>query len=268
MATEPTAGRMHLSLTKTGTTTRMRDRNMKAALRIGAVAAGAALALGVAGAATAATPTPGATPTAKTASGDRLAAVKAAANARIRGRLATLHALELAVQDSKFLTSAEQGALNKQINSDLSGLTALSTKVAGETTAAAVRTDEVAMVDDYRVYLLMAPQTRLTEALAAESDAATTLQKAEDALQQLLAKQSGGGTAEEKSQLADLQSAITAAQSAIGNEVASELAIQPSPDETAIKNALAPAKSAAKTAHQDLLKARDDAKDLRSALGS
>lgn len=241
---------------------------MKAALRFGAVAAGAALALGTAGAATAATPAPSASATTQHGSGDRLAAVKAAAAARVQGRLATLHALALAVQDSKFLTSSEQSALNGQINSDLSGLTALSTKTANETTAAAVRTDEVSMVDDYRVYVLMAPQTRLTDALAAESDAANTLQKAYVALQELLARQSGGGTSQQKSELADLQSEITAAQSAIGNEVATELAIKPGPDETAIKNALAPAKSATKTAHQDLVKARDDAKDLRGTLGS
>ena len=84
----------------------------------------------------------------------------------------------------------------------------------------------------------------------------------------MLAKQSGGGTAQQKSELADLQSRITAAQAAIGNEPATELAVRPGPDESAIRDALAPAKSAAKTARVDLVKARDDAKDLRSSLGS
>jgi hypothetical protein len=178
-----------------------------------------------------------------------------------------LHGLALVTQDSKFLTSAEQSTLRRQIDSDLAGLTTLSTKTANETTAAAVRTDETAMVDDYRVYLLMAPQTRLTEALAAESDAASTLQKAYVALQQLLAKQSGGGTAQQKSELADLRSETASAQTAIGDEAATELAIRPGPDESAIKNALAPAGSATETAHQDLLRARDDAAKLRSSFG-
>lgn len=241
---------------------------MKAALRIGAVAAGAALALGTAGAASAATPAADPTATARTAGADRLTAVKALANARVQGRIAALHALSLAVQDSKFLTSDEHGTLEGRINADLSGLGALATRMSGESTAAAVRTDEAAMVDDYRVYLLMAPQVRLTDALAAESDAAATLQKAYAALQGMLAGQSGGGTAQQKSELADLQSQITAAQAAIGNEAAAELAIRPGPDESAIKDALAPARSAAKTARDDLVKARDDAKDLRSSLGS
>jgi hypothetical protein len=244
---------------------------MKAALKIGAVTAGAALALGAAGSAYAAAP--GATTTASaTAKGKatsaqaKLAAEKQLATSRIQGRLATLHALSLAVQDSKYLNSDEQSTLSKQIGSDTSGLTALKAKVAGETTIQAVRADETAMVDDFRVYLLMVPQARLTEALAAESDAAATLQKAYVALSDLLAKQSDGGTSAQKSELAGLQSNITAAQSAIGNEVATELAIQPSPNASAITSALAPARSAVKTAHSDLLEARTDAKTLRGSL--
>ena len=244
---------------------------MKAALRIGAVTAGAALVLGAAGSAYAASPgTTSSTSAAakgKTAAAQtKLAAEKQLAAARIQGRLATLHALSPAVQDSKYLTSSEQGTLGGQISSDTSGLTALGTKAAGETTIAAVRADQVAMVDDYRVYLLMAPQVRLTEALAAESDAAGTLQKAYVALSDLLAKQSGGGTAGQKSELADLQSEITAAQAAIGNEVASVLAIRPGPNASAIESALAPGKSAVKTAHADLLKARGEAETLRDSL--
>lgn len=248
-------------------------RSAKSALRIGAVATSAALALGASGAAYAATP--GATPTTTASTSGRgaaaqarLQAAQALANARLQGRLETLQALSTAVLDSKYLTSSEKGTLSGRISADISALTALRTKVASETTAAAVRTDEQAMVDDYRVYMVMAPQVRLTEALAAETDAASTLQKAYTALSDLLAKQSGGGTAQQRSQLADLQSQITAAQTAIGNEMAVELAVQPGPDASAIQSALAPVRSAAKTAHGDLLKARNDAKSLRASLKS
>ncbi len=241
---------------------------MKAALRIGAVTAGAALVLGSGGAAYASSASSTSTSAAKSAGSARLDTVKSTANARIQGRLETLHALALAVSDSKYLTADEKSALDQQINADLSGLTALSSKMAAETTAAAVRVDEVAMVDGYRVYLLMAPQTRLTEALAAESDAAATLEKAYTALSDLAAKQSGGATATQKSELADLQSEANAAQSTIANQVTTELAIQPSPNETAIHGALEPVKDAVKSARQDLVKARDDAKQLRASLKS
>ena len=247
---------------------------MKAARTIAAVAAGAALTLGAAGAAYAdsagASPTASATSSTsgKTAGTARLQTAKALASARIQGRLATLHALSLAVQDSRYLTSAERGTLSTQIGSDLTGLSALATKMSDETTVAAVRADEAAMVDDYRVYMLMAPQTRLVDGAAAETDAAATLQKAYVALQELLAKQPGGGTSQQQSELADLQSQITAAQAAIGNEVATVLAIQPGPDASSIEGALAPVKSAVKTARQDLVQARHDAKNLRDSLKS
>jgi hypothetical protein len=124
------------------------------------------------------------------------------------------------------------------------------------------------MVDNYRVYMLMAPQTRLVDALAAETDAATTLQKAESALQQLLVKQPGGGSTQQKSELADLQSQVTQAQAAIGNDVATVLAIQPGPDASSIESALAPVKSTVKSARKDLVQARQDAKELRDSLKS
>jgi len=243
---------------------------MKSALRIGPATTGAALLLGPGGAAYASsiTSTPTTSSSANANGAGRLDAVKAVANARVQGRLATLHALSLAVSDSKYLTSDEKSALDNQINADLSGLTALSSKMAAETTAAAVRADEVTMVDSYRVYLLMAPQVRLTDALAAESAAATTLQKAYTTLNDLANKQSGGPTATQKSELADLQSEVSAAQGAIANQVSTEMAVQPGPDETAIHNALEPVKSAVKSAHQDLLKARSDAKELRASLKS
>jgi hypothetical protein len=233
------------------------------------VTAGAALALGAGGAAYASSASSTSTSATSNAAGSgRLETVKTLANARIQGRLSTLHALSLAVSDSKYLTSDEKSSLGNQINSDLSGLTALATTMQAETTAAAVRADEVAMVDDYRVYLLMAPQTRLTEALAAESDAAATLQKAYTALSGLTAKQTGGATATQQAELADLQAQVNAANAAIANQVTTELAIQPGPNETAIHDALEPVKANVKTARQDLLKARADAKELRASLKS
>jgi len=249
---------------------------MKSALRIGAITTGTALMLGSGAAAYASSTTTASSTTAlssgstatNSAGSARLEAVKTAANARIQGRLATLHALSLAVSDSKYLTSDEKSALDKQIDADESGLTDLASKMAAETTAAAVRADEVTMVDNYRVYLLMAPQTRLTEALAAETDAATTLQKVYTALSDLADKQPGGATETQKTELADLQTQVSAAQAAIANQISTELAVEPGPDETAIHNALEPVKDAVKTAHQDLLKARTDAKELRASLKS
>lgn len=195
-----------------------------------------------------------------------LNAAQTLATARVDGRLATLHALRLAVTDAAHLTSADRSALDSLIDADLSAMTALHDKIPTETTAAAVRADETAMIDDYRVYMLVAPKVRLTTAFDVEAAAETTLQQAHDALATKLAAAPGGGTAAEQSELADLQAQIQAARTASTGQVATLLAIQPGPDATAIHAELAPLVSAAKTARKDLVQARADAKQLRAAL--
>ncbi|MGH6656549.1 MAG: hypothetical protein ACRDVE_15260 [Actinocrinis sp.] len=240
---------------------------MKSIARLGvAVTATAALA-------TAAMPayaqTGTASSTSTTAPTTRTAGLKGAqtlADARIDGRLQTLHALNTAIGSATRLASADRSTLSSLIGSDISGLTALRTKVGGETTVAGVRADETAMVDVYRVYMLVAPKVRLATVFDIEATAGGTLQRVHDKLAARLAKQSGGGSADEKARLADLQSQIQAAQQAASGKVAALLAIQPSPDATAIRSALSPLVTAAKSARRDLVQARDDAKTLRSEL--
>lgn len=195
-----------------------------------------------------------------------LDAAKALATSRIDGRLDTLRALQLAVTDAAHLSSADRSALGSLISGDVSGLTSLRGKVGGETTVAAVRADETTMVDTYRVYMLVAPKVHLASAFDTEAAAESTLQKVHDKLAARLAKQPGGGTASEKSQLADLQTQLQNAQQAESDKVATLLAIEPGADAGAIHSALSPLVTAAKTARADLRKARDDAKALKGEL--
>ena len=97
------------------------------------------------------------------------------------------------------------------LSSDVSGLTALKTKVAGETTEAAVRADGKSMVDDYRVYILVAPKVHLTHALDVEGAALARLVKVHDALADRLAKDPAADTAANKALLADMTAQIQAA---------------------------------------------------------
>lgn len=195
-----------------------------------------------------------------------LTAAKALATARIDGRLETLRALQLVVNNSAHLTSADRSALSSLISGDVSGLTSLRGKVGGESTVSAVRADETVMVDQYRVYMLVVPKVHLTDAFDIEAAAESTLQKVHDELAARLAKEPGGGTATEKSQLADLQAQLQNAQQAESGKVAALLAIQPGPDANAIHSALSPLVSAVKSVRSDLKQARDDAKALRGEL--
>jgi hypothetical protein len=199
-------------------------------------------------------------------SGTVLKAAQALTTARIDGRLDTLHALTMDVNNAKDLTSADRSTLSGLINGDVSGLTALRGKVAGETTVAAVRTDAQAMVDDYRVYMLVVPKVHLTNVLDIETTVAPTLQKVHDALAARVAKAPGGGTPAEKSELADMQAQIQAAQQADAGRVATLLAIQPGPNAEVIHDALKPMVDAAKGARKDLAQEHTDAKEVAAAL--
>jgi hypothetical protein len=210
--------------------------------------------------------TPGTTASGNAASGAGLKAAQALTTARIDGRLETLHALSLVVNDGKDLTSADRSTLTGLINGDVSGLTALRGKVAGETTVSAVRADAQAMVDDYRVYLLVAPKVHLTNVFDIEAALVPTLQKVHDALAARVAGAPGGGTAAEKSELADMQTQIQNAQQAQAGKVATLLAIQPGPNADAIRGALKPLVDDGKNARKDLAQARTDAKEVAAAL--
>lgn len=217
---------------------------------------------------TAAAALPAQAQTARTAAGS-VAGLKAAqelTTARIDGRLETLHALSLVVNGAEHLTSADRSTLSSLISGDTSALTSLRTKVAGETTLSGVRADATAMVDDYRIYMLVVPKVHLTDVFDIEAAAEATLQKVHDRLAARVAKAPGGGTAQEKAELADLQSQIQAAQQADSGRVAALLAIAPSPDASALHSALAPLVSAAKDARKDLKQARADAKEIVAAL--
>jgi hypothetical protein len=220
-------------------------------------------------AATAALPAQAQTARTAATSGTGTAGLKAEqtlTTARIDGRLETLHALSMVVNNAKHLGSADRSTLSSLISSDISGLTSLRAKVAGETTVTAVRADATAMVDDYRVYMLVVPKVHLTNVFDIESAATAAMQKVHDKLAARVAAAPGGGTAAEKSQLADMQTQIQAAQQADAGRVATLLGIQPSPNADALHSALSPLVDAAKDARKDLAKARDDAKEIRAAL--
>jgi hypothetical protein len=198
----------------------------------------------------------------------RLDAAKKVVIARIDGRLAALKAHSVTVQNAKHLSSSHKTTLDGLISADQSGLNALRTKVAGETTPAAVKADDQHMVQDFRIYLLVGPKVRLTVAADAESAAIPELQKAADALSAAIAaaQQAGQDTTKAEADLADLNAKVSAAQAAISGQADKLLAIPPGPDANAISGPVKAVREAVKTAGQDLHKAVADAKAAKAAL--
>jgi hypothetical protein len=197
-----------------------------------------------------------------------LDAAKQVATARIDGRLATLKALTTAVGAAKHLTAAHRTTLTTLLQGDQSGLTALRTKVSGETTVAGVRTDAQRMVDDYRIYLLVGPKVRLSVAADIETAAVAQLKTTADTLAAAIAtaKQNGKDTTRAEADLADLRAQTDAAGTAIAGQADTLLAIAPGPDAAAIQGKVKPVREAVRTGRTDLRKALADAKAIRAAL--
>jgi hypothetical protein len=228
--------------------------------RLSAAALGAVFAVGAA-----ALPAHAAT-TASAADAAGLTKAKAAVTDGITDRLTTLGKLQTALAAYKDVPDAARADLSAILSADVTGLTALKAKVAGETTVAAVRDDGKAMVDEYRVYLLVAPKVHLTHALDAENAALARLVKVHDALADRLAKDPKADTQANKDLLADMAAAIKAGDSRIDGKDAALLALKPGPDGKSLTEAVKDVSGAAKDAREDLKKAVADAKKVRDAL--
>ncbi len=197
-----------------------------------------------------------------------LAGAKREVTARIDARLSSLHQMQGAVGEAHRLTQAHKSTLDTLLAGDVTGLTALRGKVAGETTLAAVKADADSMVNDYRVYLLVEPQVRLTIAGDLEKAVGEDLQQVHDKLATAVAaaKKAGKDVGTAEADLADMQSQLQNASAAMSGQIDALLAIKPGPDGQAIHDQLQPVRNAVDTARGDLRKAGADAKRVRDIL--
>jgi hypothetical protein len=152
-----------------------------------------------------------------------LAASKNRVTHRIDLRLAALHRFGTALGNAEKVQPAHRAALNGLISEQTAELTALRTKVAGETSTDAVKADATSMVDDFRVFLLTEPKVRLTAVIDTELAVAAALGDKADGVEKSLS-----------------------------GEVDTLLAIQPGPDRDAIEAGLKPVRQAAHTARTQL----------------
>src|ERR1700683_2187458 len=127
-------------------------------------------------------PTPSATAT-PAAEPTRLATLKPRGDAEINRRITNLTAALAKVQAVTALTASDKSTLVSQIQTEVSGLNALKSKLDADTTLAAARTDVQSIVADYRVYVLMLPKARLAAAFDSLAVVQTKLTALETQLQ-------------------------------------------------------------------------------------
>lgn len=171
-----------------------------------------------------------AAPSARPSAGAGLDAAKNTVTARIDKRLEALKRFAGSVNEAKQLQPAHRSTLTKLISDSQSGLTALRTKVLGETTTAAVKADAESMVFDYRVFMLTGPKVRLSIAIDTELAVIAKLRTV-----------SGVD-----------QAKLDAIEATLKGKVDTLLAIKPGPDGDAIRRQVQPIRADAKAAHAAL----------------
>jgi hypothetical protein len=196
---------------------------------------------------------------------DALARHQKQVTARIDLRLKALDKGEALIDRKKRLTDAHRGTLSALIDADRTGLTALRAKVAGETTVEGVKADATSMINDYRIFILVAPKLRLTAVADNEAAAITRLQKVHDKLAGLVAKAKAAGrsTGPAEAGLATMQHSIDEASDGLKGQVDALLALQPGPDGDALRDAVGKIRKALGDVRADLRAAIAAAKKVR-----
>ncbi|MET4783429.1 hypothetical protein [Glaciihabitans sp. UYNi722] len=237
---------------------------MKRSIRLTLIVATACTALGVAAAAPAfAASTPAPSPTKSSTSPRSLADIQAAGASKTSQRIASLHTTIGKATANAGLTASDRSTILKTLNSDLTGMTTVATKIAADTTSAQAAADYKTIFSTYRVYAVGLPQARFA---AAADSMTTTLPKlgaTEKRLSALLAgKDASKSTAALQADLSDMTAQIAKAASASSGVAASVLAVTPAQYDSnhavlsAAKQSVLTARAAVKQAHADALAVR------------
>lgn len=166
------------------------------------------------------------------------------------------------------LTAGDRQTLQNDIsNVELPGIEALQPQAQQATTCPQLRAVARPMVLDYRVYVVMTPQTRLTVVADAETAIEQTIVNLEPKITAAIqsAQAAGKDVSGAQSAFADLQSKVTAAQSA-SNGVATQVLAQTPSGYPGNWQVFLTARTNLSNARSDLRAAYADARQIRSDL--
>jgi len=183
-------------------------------------------------------------------------------------RVTQLDKLLARVQAAKHLTSSDQSTLENDIsNTELPGIQALQPEVQAATTCKELWGYAHAMVYDFRVYVVMTPQTDQTIAADTETYVDQKLSGLEPKVQAAIAKAQSEGkdVSGAEAAFADMQNQVSSAAADVNGLSATLLAQTPSGypgNESVFKNA----RSAEESARTALKAAAADLKQIRTDL--
>jgi hypothetical protein len=187
-----------------------------------------------------------------------LSTIQQKAASAIAQRLTSLSRVISTVNGSSVISAADKSTLLSTLNGDVTGLTALETLIAADTTAQQAASDYKTIFTGYRVYALALPQAHF--AIAADALTGTVVPKLTDAQTKLAAllvgADAGKNTPAVQAAMADLATQLAAIGTATSGLSATVLAYTPAQYDA--NHALL------SSARQSLVTARADAKAARA----
>lgn len=199
------------------------------------------------------------------AKADRLDDLQARCDAQITRRTTTLDELARTVTADSGLPPTVAGPLQARLADDKAGLTSLRGQIDAATDVATARGLCQQIVNDYRVYVLVVPQVRLSLASAHELAMATKLDGVQAKLATLVAeaKARGRDVGDAESLLADLTTNVDAARTKATPVATTVLALTPAQyDAGTARPVLEAQRDAVAGARGELGKAGDDAQQV------
>lgn len=135
----------------------------------------------------------------------------------ITNRLTSLNTLSTRVQNDTRLSSSEKSSLSSDIQTDVSGLTALKTKIDGDTDVTTARSDEKSIITGYYVYAAFEPKVRYLIILNNLQTVTLNLQALVPQLQNLINtfQSKGDNVTQLQSLLNDISSQLTTVNTTI-----------------------------------------------------
>lgn len=199
------------------------------------------------------------TPGAATGQQTQLARIKTLADKQIDNRVTVLTNLLKLVQNSPHISSTDKANLTTQVQTEISSLPQLKTKIDNETDIKSVRADVQSIYQEFRVYALIVPKVNLIRVADRLATAADKLSAYADSLQQQLddAKAKGKDTSKLQATMTDMRSQISTAKADFTAAVSKIMNVTPdqfNSDKSSVsqtRNLLKAGRDALKTALKD-----------------
>lgn len=203
---------------------------------------------------------------------EKMVQAKARAKQELERRIAGLNKLIVRLGDAKRVSADAKASLTADVNAQISALTALNTKIQGETATSTLKTDIQSITGSYRIYALIIPKGHILAAADRIKVTADLMTSAAAKLRTGIdkAKSAGKDVASLEAQYADLLSKTADAKVQADAAIALVTPLKPDLKNNVVfeanKKALQEARAKLRAGSAALKTARDDAHKILTSL--